>query len=108
MRSGSAEDAATFLEADPYPAVIPREELDVLGWMERRRAGLPPIRFDCGTGDDLVTANRWLHGVLDAAGIEHTYAEFEGGHTWAYWAAHLEDLLLFLELVLRGGRPTRS
>jgi putative tributyrin esterase len=103
-----AEDAAAFLEEAADPAVLPREELDVLAWMERRRAGLPPIRFDCGTGDNLLAANRWLHGALDAAGIEHTYAEFEGGHTWAYWAAHLEDSLLFFESVLRGGRPARS
>ncbi len=102
-----AEDVAAFLDEAADPAVLPREELDVLGWMERRRAGLPPVRFDCGTGDHLLAANRRLHGALDAAGIAHTYVEFEGGHTWAYWAAHVEESLLFFESVLRGSRPTR-
>jgi len=74
----------------------------VLSWIERRRADLPSIRFDCGTGDALIAGNRWLHEALDAAGIAHTYAEFEGGHTWAYWATHLEDSLLFFESALRG------
>jgi S-formylglutathione hydrolase FrmB len=94
------EDVAAFL-GETAATSLALEELDVLGWMERRRADLPPIRFDCGTGDHLLASNRWLHKALAAAGIPHTYAEFEGGHTWAYWAAHIEDSLLFFESVLR-------
>lgn len=97
-----AVDVAAFLGETATPAVPAREDLDVLGWIERRRADLPSIRFDCGTGDGVIAGNRWLHEALDAAGIAHTYAEFEGGHTWAYWAAHLEDSLLFFESALRG------
>lgn len=59
-------------------------------------AALPPIGFDCGTTDPLIEPNRELHAGLDAAGIEHAYAEHPGGHEWPYWAAHLPDALAFL------------
>lgn len=95
-------DVARLLRVAPSPDAIPAAELDVLGWMERRRADLPPLRFDCGTGDRLLSGNRWLHGALVTAGIAHTYAEFPGGHTWDYWSAHVEDSLVFFESVLRG------
>ena len=57
---------------------------------------LPPIGFDCGTTDPLIEANRELHAGLDAAGIEHRYHEFDGGHEWLYWSTHLHDALVFL------------
>jgi putative tributyrin esterase len=57
---------------------------------------LPRIGFDCGTTDPLIEPNRALHAGLDAAGIEHQYREFDGGHEWTYWAAHLHDELAFL------------
>jgi enterochelin esterase-like enzyme len=28
-------------------------------------------------------------------GIDHTYEEFEGSHSWAYWSEHLKDTLRF-------------
>jgi S-formylglutathione hydrolase FrmB len=80
---------------------IPPAEMDILGWVERRRANLPPFRFDCGLDDHLLAGNRRLHDSLVAAGIAHVYAEYPGGHTWEYWEAHLEDTLLFFESVLR-------
>jgi S-formylglutathione hydrolase FrmB len=58
---------------------------------------LPPIGFDCGTTDPLIEPNRALHAGLDDAGIDHSYAEFPGGHEWPYWAAHLPDALEFLQ-----------
>jgi putative tributyrin esterase len=59
-------------------------------------ASLPPLRFDCGTEDTLLPANRALHQGLEALGIAHEYAEHPGGHDWAYWAQHLEDTLRFV------------
>lgn len=59
-------------------------------------ASLPPLRFDCGTDDTLLPANRALHQGLQALGIAHEYAEHPGGHDWAYWAQHLEDTLRFV------------
>ena len=53
------------------------------------------MRFDCGTEDSLLEANRELHFCLQAAGVPHEYSEFPGGHTWDYWERHLEDSLRF-------------
>ncbi|TXF89907.1 esterase family protein [Neolewinella aurantiaca] len=56
---------------------------------------LPPLRFDCGTEDELIDGNRALHRQLTEAGVDHVYQEFAGGHEWAYWEEHLGDTLLF-------------
>lgn len=69
--------------------------------MLRNRAQLPPIRFDCGTEDTLIHANRELHTKLLTAGIPHTYEEFPGSHEWPYWETHLADTLRFFASVLR-------
>ena len=61
----------------------------------RHRARLPHLRFDCGTADSLLDANRALHARLVDAGIPHQYEEFPGGHTWEYWATHLERTFRF-------------
>ncbi|AXA37419.1 hypothetical protein BRCON_2677 [Candidatus Sumerlaea chitinivorans] len=53
------------------------------------------LYFDVGTSDatGAVADNRLVHERLANRGIAHTYAEFEGGHTWRYWdwriSAHL-------------------
>jgi putative tributyrin esterase len=101
------EEMAQFVR-EPLPlAGLPPHELDVARLMEQRRPGLPPIRFDCGTDDSLLAGNRRLHEALVAAGIDHEYDEYPGGHTWEYWEAHLQDSLVFFERVLRtgGGAP---
>ncbi len=66
----------------------------------RTSVGVPPFRFDCGTEDFLLEANRRLHNELDQAGIVHTYREYPGGHTWEYWRAHLAETLRFFSGVL--------
>jgi enterochelin esterase-like enzyme len=38
---------------------------------------------------------------LEEAGVPHVYEEFEGGHEWSYWEAHLEDTLRFFAKLLR-------
>lgn len=68
-----------------------------LHWLEVNAARLPPLRFDCGTADPLLPANRALNAALDARGIEHQYDEFAGGHDWLYWRLHLADSLRFLD-----------
>jgi S-formylglutathione hydrolase FrmB len=73
----------------------PVEEQSVLYWIDANRAGLPPIRFDCGTSDALIEENRTLHRELGARGVPHVYEEFPGGHEWPYWELHLADTLRF-------------
>jgi S-formylglutathione hydrolase FrmB len=87
---------ARFVE-EPLDAYLGghEEELNVLFWMKKNKEKLPPIRFDCGTSDDLIEENRTLHRNLIAHGIPHHYFEFEGGHSWEHWREHVRDTFLF-------------
>jgi putative tributyrin esterase len=78
-----------------YGVAREEEEEGVLYWMKKNKGSLPPIRFDCGVGDDLIEENRRLDRDLTAEDIPHQYFEFEGGHTWEYWRKHLGDTFLF-------------
>jgi S-formylglutathione hydrolase FrmB len=66
-----------------------------LHWLEAHATRLPPLRFDCGTGDGLLAGNRALHAALEARHIDHVYEEFPGGHDWPYWKLHVADSLRF-------------
>ncbi len=103
----NVDDLMPFVEepmAD-YLTCASREELDVLFWMRRNRASLPPVRFDCGISDTLLDSNRRLHQALDADGIAHVYQEFAGGHAWPYWHTHLSITLRFVDRHSRGVIP---
>jgi enterochelin esterase-like enzyme len=69
-------------------------------------APMPALRFDCGRDDPFIDANRQLHADLQAAGIAHDYAEYAGGHGWAYWAQHLEQTLRFFGQALQTRAPS--
>jgi S-formylglutathione hydrolase FrmB len=60
------------------------------------------VRLDCGTEDFLLQANRDFHAHLDSIGLEHEYVESPGEHNWAYWDAHIQDTLAFLDDHLPG------
>jgi S-formylglutathione hydrolase FrmB len=99
----SAHSAVTTLARLRESISEPLGDLDAFGtpdgtalhWLEAHRSRLPPLRFDCGTGDGLLAGNRALHAALDARGVEHVYEEFPGGHDWPYWKLHLADTLRF-------------
>lgn len=76
-------------------ADLNEEKVSAFYWLKRHAKILPPLRFDCGTEDELIEKNRALHGNLEANGIRHHYFEFRGGHSWSYWQEHLLDTLLF-------------
>ena len=63
----------------------------------RAKAGhaLPRLRIDCGVDDFLLEDNRTFTGQLTAAGVEHEYAEYPGGHTWEYWEEHVQEAIAF-------------
>lgn len=82
------ETMADVAEAAQHPSVLEA----ILANQER----LPRIRFDCGTEDELMTANRLLHRQLEEAEIQHEFKENAGSHEWAYWKRHLPEVLLFL------------
>ncbi len=56
---------------------------------------LPALRIDCGTEDALLDHNRRFHRHLESLAIPHQYAEFPGGHNWAYWDQHIQEALWF-------------
>ena len=96
-----ADQLKDFFAAGTNARGLAEEDRSVLAAMRRHRAALPPIRFDCGSEDELLPGNRELHAALEAAGIPHRYEEFPGGHTWDYWERHLVDTLLFFAETLR-------
>ena len=51
----------------------------------------------CGTDDFLYDAAKNLVSKLEEAGMEYTYRESTGGHTWSNWRIYLSELapLLF-------------
>ena len=93
MKAFVEESLGTFTALD--------EDRSVLDTLLRNRSRLPPLRFDCGVDDSLLTANRALHTALTSAEITHSYDEFPGGHEWPYWETHLADTLRFFARVLR-------
>jgi putative tributyrin esterase len=58
-----------------------------------KRKDRPVVAFDCGTDDHLLDHNRRFHEHLQSLNIEHSYAEFEGGHEWDYWDLHVQEAL---------------
>lgn len=86
-----------------------KRDAEVLYWMWRNRADLPPIRFDCGTEDALLESNRALHTALEKARIPHVYEEAPGGHDWPYWKKQVRSTLRFVsEIARRGGAGVSS
>src|SRR5262249_3311417 len=79
-------------QGGPYDLFALAEQLD--------RARLPALRIDCGTEDSLLEHNRRFHAHLETLGIPHQYAEFPGGHDWAYWDSHIRDTLSFVVPIL--------
>jgi S-formylglutathione hydrolase FrmB len=84
-----------FVEEQLERYQCPPEDRSVSETMVRNQGRLPPIRFDCGTEDQLLEHNRTLHTQMEGAGIQHVYEEFAGGHEWPYWEEHLADMLRF-------------
>lgn len=79
-----------------------KRDTDLLYWMRRHRAQLPPIRIDCGTEDALLESNRALHKALLRYRIPHSYEEHPGAHDWVYWRQHVRATLRFVSRVAWG------
>lgn len=54
----------------------------------------PVITFDCGVDDELLESNRHFDAHLTSIGLEHSYHEYPGGHTWPYWDEHVRKALV--------------
>ncbi len=85
-----------FVEEDVSSLDVDEEDSgSAFYYLEKNRAKLPALRFDCGRDDALLKANQELSAQLEAAGIEHDYREATGGHEWSYWHSQIEATFLF-------------
>lgn len=91
------EQLQDFYEPGTFSQLKNQVELEenVLEIVKKYKENLSPFRFDCGTNDDLFSANKILHDQLKKAGISHDFEQFEGGHSWDYWKVHVEKSLTF-------------
>ena len=46
----------------------------------------------CGVDDRLLPRSQKMHEMLEEAGIEHTYVETHGAHTWEVWRRYLNEV----------------
>lgn len=90
-----------FVEEEISSLGMSDSDASVLDAIVAAGAALPPLRFDCGTADQLLEDNRELHQALLAKHIDHAYDEFPGSHEWAYWEAHVADTFRFFGRALR-------
>lgn len=91
------EQMANFVEEPLASYEIGESDKNVIDLIKRQKGQLPALRFDCGTNDDLLEANRTLRQELSALQIPHVYEEFEGGHEWSYWQKHVKQTLVFFD-----------
>lgn len=77
-------------------------EADIVYWMQKNKDSMPPMRFDCGTEDQLYQGNLKFKARLEEAGLDFTYEEFPGGHEWPYWNKHIEDTFRFFDEINKG------
>jgi enterochelin esterase family protein len=53
------------------------------------------IYLDCGTFGDLTDENRAMVDALKRKKYDYVYTEFNEGHSWGNWRAHIDDMLIF-------------
>ena len=75
---------------------IARDPTHLVQQLLRRGDPLPALFVDIGTEDDLLSMNRSFRENMQALHVPLTYAEWSGGHDWAYWRAHLPESLRFI------------
>jgi enterochelin esterase family protein len=52
-------------------------------------AKLRKLWVACGSSDFLIEPNRKFHAWLEGQGVQHTWVESEGAHTWMVWRRYL-------------------
>lgn len=93
-----------FVEEDVATFGASEDDASVFDAIVAAGDALPPLRFDCGRADRLIEENRALHRALEARGVAHVYEEFDGGHEWPYWEAHVEDTFRFFAPLISRAR----
>ncbi len=78
----------------------PRIQVELL---KKKMAADPTLTFPklfmaCGTEDGLLDANRTLRDFFLESGLDVTYHESKGGHTWDFWDEYILKTLQWLPL----------
>lgn len=90
-----ASQLPLFIDEDLDTLGLHAADVSALAAIVAAGSTLPSLRFDCGSDDPLIDANRDLHRALEQQRIAHVYEEFPGGHEWPYWETHVEDSFRF-------------
>ncbi len=92
----SLKDLRLFIDDGPQMDSNKSEnDLSVFQTILNNKGKLPPIQFDCGSEDELISSNRELHQQLINNHIQHNYNEYPGAHTGEYWAKHIKKSFIF-------------
>ncbi len=85
-------------EIDQFADALPPDKYDCfeLARKLKQEGAQLHIRFDCGTEDFLLPANRAFHEALEQMQVAHEYAEYPGSHTWDYWDVHIRETIKFV------------
>ncbi|MDQ0059079.1 alpha/beta hydrolase [Paenibacillus harenae] len=79
-------DLSSLLGSDKDPEELVRR-------LKQGNGNMPHIYMACGTEDFLLDVNQRFHRYLKDEGIEHTYKETAGAHTWDFWNDRIGEAL---------------
>jgi putative tributyrin esterase len=107
VRDAFTADELRAVSGDGWAIIAPAFGSDSVSWMSRDPLRLiermiaqgdvvPSMLVDVGTGDGLLAMNRSFRDRLASLHVPVLYAEWEGGHNWVYWKAHLPESLRFI------------
>ncbi|MCC7361471.1 MAG: hypothetical protein IT317_18435 [Anaerolineales bacterium] len=90
------------------PAVFFGDENNLLAYARAiaKSGPVPALYLDIGADDSQRQSAAWLDQVFTWFNFNHTYLVQPGGHTEAYWSAHLADYLRFYAADWRPGHET--
>jgi enterochelin esterase-like enzyme len=95
LQSGSFVFTGVGNEDDGRPVFEP-----VVRFMDRYRASPRPVAgrlfVSCGQYEPLITVNRSMVGVFEAAGMSVRYIETPDGHSWENWRDQLRSGLSWI------------
>ncbi len=108
----ASTDALRAFYGALYPTMVPAFGATVADWRARdpgrlltRAATRVALFIDVGADDPWVAQSRAFRAAAERAGARVAYAEWPGGHTWAYWRAHVPASLAWLAARLAPSEP---
>lgn len=94
IRPAFGRDSAGWLARDPS-----RRAWD-LWYGDRER--FPALYVDVGRDDFLLSQSQRFRDTIRGLGASLVYHEWDGGHSWDYWRAHVPESLHWMAGVLAG------